>query len=69
MKTAIDKNGDKLEIHDNIIMPEPEGDDEWRHSFAAWIIEINDDNIVVEDGDNDCWTIHPSRVELDTGFN
>lgn len=63
---AMDKNGKKITILDYVILPDPNETDIYIHSFRGVVIDIlNDGNIIVEDQDQDCYTIEANRVELE----
>ena len=64
----IDKNGNEIHVKDYVIMPNPDINDMWLYGeFSACVIEIDIENgyLIVEDGDGDCWTVEPIRVELE----
>ena len=58
------KHGLEIEVGTEIIMPDPEPNDIWQHSFTASVTDIiSDKNIIVEDQDADMFEIDPNRIE------
>ena len=58
-----DINGIPIELKDFVMVPEPENGDTWNYGdFEAMVIEFDNEYIVVEDSDEDCFSILPNRV-------
>lgn len=61
---AYDKNGQKLQIGDSVIMPEPNDTDGHMYECTAYIKNIlSNGNCIVQDGDDDCFEIEGYRLE------
>jgi hypothetical protein len=60
-----DERGDIISIGDTVIVPDPEGDDMWNHEFQGQVKSMDNDYIVVEDGDGDCWSVEGDRLLID----
>lgn len=54
-----------MKIGDTIIMPEPfELGDSWEHGgFSAIIKSVDDELVIVEDADGDCFSIERYRID------
>ena len=58
-----DINGLPIELHDFVMMPDPDDSDHWNYGdFEAMVIEFDGKYIIVEDSDEDCFSILPNRV-------
>ena len=63
MFTDINKN--IIYIDDNVIVPEPNESDLHNFSFVGNVIDILENgNVIVEDGDFDCFEIESDRLEV-----
>ena len=61
----LDKNGYPIEVGDAVLVPEPiDGDDLWNCSFMGVVDGFRYENVIVVDGDGDCFDIDPERLEL-----
>lgn len=62
---ARDKNYSLIELGMYVEVPEPTKEDNWNHSFVGSVLKIEEDNyIVVEDFDGDCFTVECERLEI-----
>ena len=52
-----------VNLMDTVFVPEPQEGDYWQHGFQGTVVEINDDYVVVEDGDGDCWTVEKNKIK------
>jgi len=63
---TLDINGEKIEIGDDVIIPDPnDGDDWWYGDFSARVDNIRLTTIGVIDADDDYFEIEANRVELE----
>lgn len=61
-----DKDGEPLEVGDDVIMPDPNGkDDAWNHSFVGFIDKFKDGYAIVVDAEDNAFSVEPNRLELD----
>ena len=60
-----DKNKNIIYIDDNVFVPEPNESDLHNFSFVGNVVSISEDgNVIVEDGDFDCFEIESDRLEV-----
>jgi len=64
--TTVDLYGNVIGVDDNVIVPDPNDTDLHQHSFTGNVKEIKENgNVIVEDGDWDCFEIEGHRLILD----
>ena len=64
MKQFTDKNGKVLNVGDDVLVPEPNGNDIHNHEFVGSLEDILDDGTcIVMDGECDTFTIEHNRLE------
>lgn len=61
--TDVDTDED-LQLHDRVVVPDPDDSDLHNHSFVGTIVHIYEsgDMMMVEDGDGNCWDIETDRL-------
>jgi hypothetical protein len=57
-----DSTGRTLQIGDSVEVPNPQKNDMWNHEFVGVVDSFRDGDVVVCDGDNDCFAIEPNRL-------
>lgn len=61
----IDKNGKSISKGDTVNVPSPTEEDNWNHEFTGHVEAFDEDYVVVMDGDGDCFSVEPERLEID----
>ena len=64
MESLKDKNGVTIEKMDTVNVPEPDSTDIHIHEFTGMVVGERNGNIIVEDGDGDCFEIEPERLDV-----
>ena len=61
-----DKHGKELKIGAQVVVPDPEPDDIWSHSFVATVVDPIErfGTVIVEDQDSDMFEVAADRLEL-----
>jgi hypothetical protein len=61
-----DKNGDPIQLHSYVDVPDPAREDLWENSFVGVVISTTkgDGLITVRDSADDCWDLDACKVEL-----
>ena len=61
----VDINGIEIKKGCIVNVPAPLEEDQWNFDFQGSVIEIQDDYVIVEDGEGDCWCVEPERLEIE----
>jgi len=62
---AFDKNGKEIHHFASVEVPEPNDSDNYNFSFVGTAIDhLDNGNVIVEDGDSDCFEIEANRLEV-----
>jgi len=54
-----------LRVGDGVFVTRKESDI-FNHDFQGTVKEVNNEYVVVEDQDGDCWSVDAEQIELDT---
>jgi len=68
MKTIgdyLDMNGKAITMFDNVIVPEPNETDLHNFEFTGMVDGFRNGNVLVVDGEGDCFEIEPERLEVE----
>lgn len=70
MKTEsdyLDMNGKAIQMFDDVNVPEPKSDGSDLHNFdfVGMVDGFRNGNVIVVDGDGDCFEIEPERLEIE----
>ena len=57
------KHGIEIEVGTVVVVPDPEENDIWTHSFQATVTDIIRNNLIVEDQDSDFFEVEADRIE------
>lgn len=59
-----DSLGGTINIGDTVLVPEPNNSDLHQHSFVGNVEKFRNGNVVVIDGEGDCFEIEAHRLEI-----
>ena len=60
----LDMNGTPIRMFDEVDVPEPKEDDLHNFEFTGMVDGFRNGNVVVVDGDGDCFEIETERLEV-----
>jgi len=61
----LDMNGKAIETFDSVLVPEPNDTDLHEHEFSGMVDGFRQGNVIVVDGDGDCFEIESERLEVE----
>ena len=59
-----DKNGNTIEVGMVVDVPGPNEGDMHNFGFEGYVEELQENYVIVIDGDGDCFAIEPERLEI-----
>ena len=60
----LDMHGEPIQLFDEVNVPDPKENDLHNFEFTGIVDSFRNGNVIVVDGDGDCWEFNPERLEL-----
>ena len=61
---VLDMESNVINVGDTVEVPTPDNNDIWMYDFEGYVNEINEDYVIVEDGDGDCFSVEAYRLKI-----